>query len=68
MDLFANLALGFSIAFTPFNLAMAAAGVILGTLIGALPGVGPVSRLCTAPQLISPIASSIPGPSARTSA
>ena len=43
MDLFANLALGFSIAFTPFNLAMAAAGVILGTLIGALPGVGPVS-------------------------
>ena len=43
MDLFANLALGFSIAFTPFNLAMAAAGVFLGTLIGALPGVGPVS-------------------------
>jgi putative tricarboxylic transport membrane protein len=43
MDLFANLALGFSIAFTPFNLAMAVAGVFLGTLIGALPGVGPVS-------------------------
>ncbi len=43
MDLFANLALGFSIAFTPFNLAMAVAGVVLGTLIGALPGVGPVS-------------------------
>src|ERR671919_2552137 len=43
MDLFANLALGFSIAFTPFNLTLAAAGVVLGTLIGALPGVGPVS-------------------------
>src|SRR5215470_2312853 len=43
MDLFANLALGFSIAFTPFNLMMAFLGVILGTLIGALPGVGPVS-------------------------
>jgi putative tricarboxylic transport membrane protein len=43
MDLFANLALGFSIALTPFNLAMAVAGVFLGTLIGALPGVGPVS-------------------------
>jgi putative tricarboxylic transport membrane protein len=43
MDLFANLALGFSIAFTPFNLLMALAGVFLGTLIGALPGVGPVS-------------------------
>ena len=43
MDLFANLALGFTIAFTPFNLVMAAIGVILGTLIGALPGIGPVS-------------------------
>jgi putative tricarboxylic transport membrane protein len=43
MDFFANLALGFSVAFTPFNLVMAAAGVTLGTLIGALPGVGPVS-------------------------
>ena len=31
MDLFANLALGFSVAFTPFNLLMAVAGVILGT-------------------------------------
>jgi putative tricarboxylic transport membrane protein len=43
MELFANLALGFAIAFTPFNLLMAFIGVILGTLIGALPGVGPVS-------------------------
>src|SRR5688500_17676786 len=43
MDLFSNLALGFSVAFTPFNLVMALAGVFLGTLIGALPGVGPVS-------------------------
>ncbi|MGH3367260.1 MAG: tripartite tricarboxylate transporter permease, partial [Nocardioidaceae bacterium] len=45
MDLFSNLALGFSIALTPFNLAMALAGVFLGTLIGALPGVGPVSGI-----------------------
>ena len=45
MDLFANLALGFSVAFTPFNLLMAVAGVFLGTLIGALPGVGPVSGI-----------------------
>jgi putative tricarboxylic transport membrane protein len=43
MDFLANLTLGFSVAFTPFNLLMAAAGVTLGTLIGALPGVGPVS-------------------------
>lgn len=43
MDLFANLALGFGVALTPFNVLLAVAGVILGTLIGALPGVGPVS-------------------------
>jgi putative tricarboxylic transport membrane protein len=38
-----NLLLGFSIALTPFNLFMALAGVVVGTLIGALPGIGPVS-------------------------
>src|SRR3989337_499168 len=35
--------MGFSIALTPFNLLVATAGVIVGTLIGALPGVGPAS-------------------------
>jgi putative tricarboxylic transport membrane protein len=43
MDLFANLALGFGVALTPFNILIAVAGVIMGTLIGALPGIGPVS-------------------------
>ncbi len=43
MDIFDNLLLGFSIALTPFNLFMALAGVAVGTLIGALPGIGPVS-------------------------
>jgi putative tricarboxylic transport membrane protein len=43
MDVFSNLALGFAIALTPFNLVIAVAGVTLGTLIGALPGIGPVS-------------------------
>ncbi|MEX2615517.1 MAG: tripartite tricarboxylate transporter permease [Alphaproteobacteria bacterium] len=41
MDLFNDLFLGFSIAFTPTNLMFAFAGVFLGTLIGALPGIGP---------------------------
>ena len=41
MDFFGNLALGFSVALTPFNLLMAVVGVTLGILIGALPGVGP---------------------------
>jgi putative tricarboxylic transport membrane protein len=43
MDFLSNLQLGFSVAFTPFNLMMAVAGVTVGILIGALPGVGPPS-------------------------
>src|SRR5205085_5635516 len=43
MDFLANLAMGFGIALTPFNLMMAVAGVMVGMLIGALPGVGPPS-------------------------
>ena len=43
MDFIANLALGFSVALTPFNLLMAVSGVVVGMLIGALPGVGPAS-------------------------
>jgi len=43
MDLLNNLVMGFSIALTPFNLTLAFMGVVLGTLIGALPGIGPVS-------------------------
>jgi putative tricarboxylic transport membrane protein len=43
MDLLANLTMGFSIALSPFNLILAFLGVILGTLVGALPGIGPVS-------------------------
>ena len=43
MDFLANLTMGFSVALTPFNLLMAAAGVTVGILIGALPGIGPPS-------------------------
>ena len=35
-----NLLLGFQIAITPFNLSMAVAGILLGTIIGVLPGLG----------------------------
>ena len=35
--------MGFGVALTPFNLMMAVAGVLVGILIGALPGVGPPS-------------------------
>jgi putative tricarboxylic transport membrane protein len=35
-----NLLLGFSIAITPFNLFIAVVGIVLGTVIGVLPGLG----------------------------
>ncbi len=45
MDLISNLSLGFAVALSPFNLMVVAGGVIVGTLIGALPGIGPVAGL-----------------------
>lgn len=45
MDLLNNLALGFGVAFTFQNLAYAFGGAILGTLIGVLPGLGPVATI-----------------------
>ncbi|MCE5263705.1 MAG: tripartite tricarboxylate transporter permease [Deltaproteobacteria bacterium] len=45
MDLLSNLSLGFSVALTPANLLYAFAGCFLGTLIGVLPGLGPVATI-----------------------
>ncbi len=45
MDLISNLSLGFSVAFTPINLMYAFIGCVLGTLIGVLPGIGPVATI-----------------------
>ncbi len=45
MSLFSNLALGFGVALTPINLMYCLVGVILGTLIGVLPGIGPVATI-----------------------
>jgi TctA family transporter len=42
MDILNNLAFGFGVAFSLQNLAYCFAGVALGTLIGVLPGVGPL--------------------------
>ncbi|CAD7037502.1 tripartite tricarboxylate transporter permease [Pseudorhizobium endolithicum] len=41
MDLLQHLALGFETALTPLNLFYCFAGVLIGTLIGVLPGLGP---------------------------
>ncbi len=45
MDLLNNLALGFGVAFTLQNLSYAFFGSVLGTLIGVLPGLGPVATI-----------------------
>lgn len=45
MDLFANIALGFSVAATPVNVLFCFIGVLLGTLVGVLPGIGTVATM-----------------------
>jgi TctA family transporter len=45
MDLIANLTLGFQTALSFENLLYAFFGVLLGTLIGVLPGLGPVATI-----------------------
>ena len=45
MELLDNLMLGFSVAFTPGNLLYALLGCVLGTLVGVLPGLGPVPTI-----------------------
>jgi putative tricarboxylic transport membrane protein len=40
-DILSHLALGFSIALSPYTLMLAVIGCFVGTIIGALPGLGP---------------------------
>jgi putative tricarboxylic transport membrane protein len=43
--LLSNLALGFSVALSPHNVGLAFIGCLVGTLIGVLPGVGPIATI-----------------------
>lgn len=45
MDLIANLALGFEVALNPLNIFWCFIGVLLGTLVGVLPGIGPTATI-----------------------
>ena len=45
MDAFNNLMYGFGIALEPINIAYVFIGVFAGTIIGMLPGLGPISAL-----------------------
>src|SRR5215210_8023979 len=45
MDLVANLQLGFATALHPSNVLYCFVGVLLGTLVGVLPGIGPTATI-----------------------
>ena len=45
MDLFHNLILGFSISLSPQNLVYCFFGVLIGTAVGVLPGLGPTASI-----------------------
>ena len=55
-ELFPNLALGFSVALNLTNLMYCFIGVFLGTLIGVLPGIGPVATIA----MLLPITFNLP--------
>jgi putative tricarboxylic transport membrane protein len=56
MDLVQHLLYGFSVCLTPANLFACFAGVFVGTLIGVLPGIGPVATM----SLLLPVTYSLP--------
>jgi putative tricarboxylic transport membrane protein len=45
MDVFSNLLIGFAVAMSPTNLGLCFTGALTGTLIGVLPGIGPVATI-----------------------
>src|SRR5687767_5432752 len=44
-DFFSNLSLGFGVALSLQNLGLAFLGCLVGTLVGVLPGVGPIATI-----------------------
>lgn len=42
-DILSHLSIGFGVAFSMLNLAVAAIGAFIGTLVGVLPGLGPIN-------------------------
>jgi putative tricarboxylic transport membrane protein len=60
MDVLSNLALGFAVALTVQNIVYCFIGVLLGTVIGVLPGIGPVTTVA----MLLPISFTLPPESA----
>ena len=55
MDVINNLIMGFGVALQPSSLLMCFIGVLLGTLVGVLPGLGPVAAM----SLLLPVTYSV---------
>jgi putative tricarboxylic transport membrane protein len=58
MNIFNHLVFGFGVALTPMNLLYCLGGVMIGTLIGVLPGIGPaatVAMLLPVTMSLSPV-------------
>ena len=60
MDVFSHLALGFETALSLSNLAYCFVGVFLGTAIGVLPGLGPITTIA----MLLPVTFALPPVSA----
>ena len=45
MDVLSNLGLGLAVSFQPINLLYCFIGTLLGTVIGVLPGIGPLATI-----------------------
>ncbi len=45
MDLFDSILYGFQVTLEPMNLLFCAVGVLIGTMVGVLPGIGPVAAM-----------------------
>lgn len=45
MEAFGLLLSGFAVAFQPLNLGLALGGVVVGTVVGMLPGIGPINAI-----------------------
>lgn len=56
MEIFSNLGLGFEVALSPMNVLYCLVGVALGTLIGVLPGIGPLATIA----MLLPITFNLP--------
>src|SRR5690606_18655163 len=56
MELLQHLAVGFDVAFSPINILYCFAGALLGTLVGVLPGLGPMATIA----MLLPITFTLP--------